>query len=88
MIVGVTKQPFGTRERCTEGHCTHNPVTHTHTDTHTHTHACTHTHTTQTAAASPADADMKGLCGMYQRIVMVPRPDYASRCGEVTPSQL
>lgn len=22
---------------------------------------------------------MKGLCGMYQRIILVPRPDYASR---------
>ena len=25
------------------------------------------------------DADVKGLCGMYQRIIMIPRPDYASR---------
>ena len=22
---------------------------------------------------------MKGLCGMYQRVILVPRPDYASR---------
>ena len=25
------------------------------------------------------DAEVKGLCGMYQRIILVPRPDYASR---------
>ena len=25
------------------------------------------------------DAEVKGLCGMYQRIIMIPRPDYASR---------
>ena len=25
------------------------------------------------------DAEVKGLCGTYQRILMVPRPDYASR---------
>ena len=28
------------------------------------------------------DADAKGLCGMYERIVMIPRPDYASRLGQ------
>jgi SpoVK/Ycf46/Vps4 family AAA+-type ATPase len=28
---------------------------------------------------SPFDAEVKGLCAMYQRIIMVPRPDYASR---------
>ena len=27
----------------------------------------------------PLDAEAKGLCGMYQRIILVPRPDYASR---------
>jgi SpoVK/Ycf46/Vps4 family AAA+-type ATPase len=27
----------------------------------------------------PYDAEVKGLCNMYQRIIMVPRPDYASR---------
>lgn len=26
-----------------------------------------------------SDAEVKGLCGMYQRIILVPRPDYASR---------
>ncbi len=25
------------------------------------------------------DAEVKGLCGIYQRILLVPRPDYASR---------
>jgi SpoVK/Ycf46/Vps4 family AAA+-type ATPase len=30
-------------------------------------------------SSAPFDAEVKGLCGMYQRIVMVPRPDYASR---------
>ena len=25
------------------------------------------------------DAEVKGLCGMYQRVILVPRPDYASR---------
>lgn len=25
------------------------------------------------------DAEVKGLCGMYQRIILVPRPDYGSR---------
>ena len=29
------------------------------------------------------DADAKGLCGMYERIIMIPRPDYASRLGEL-----
>ena len=28
------------------------------------------------------DAEVKGLCGMYQRVIMIPRPDYASRYGE------
>ncbi len=25
------------------------------------------------------DAEVKGLCGIYHRILLVPRPDYASR---------
>ena len=28
---------------------------------------------------TPPDAEVKGLCGIYQRILLVPRPDYASR---------
>lgn len=46
---------------------------------------------------SSLDAEVKGLCGMYQRIILVPRPDYASRvvlwraliqnyCGQITES--
>jgi len=31
-----------------------------------------------------SDAEVKGLCGIYQRIIMVPRPDYASRVGKST----
>ena len=27
----------------------------------------------------PFDGEMKPLCGLYQRIILIPRPDYASR---------
>lgn len=30
----------------------------------------------------PQLAEMKGLCRTYERILLVPRPDYASRYGE------
>lgn len=30
----------------------------------------------------PQLAEVKGLCKMYERILFVPRPDYASRYGE------
>lgn len=33
----------------------------------------------QSVFPSSLDAEVKGLCGMYQRIILVPRPDYASR---------
>lgn len=29
--------------------------------------------------SSHLDAEVKGLCGTYQRVILVPRPDYASR---------
>lgn len=29
----------------------------------------------------PQVAEMKGLCSTYQRILLLPRPDYASRYG-------
>ena len=31
-----------------------------------------------------SDGEVKGLCGIYQRIILVPRPDYASRVGTST----
>uniref|UniRef100_A0A1X7SHN2 Uncharacterized protein n=1 Tax=Amphimedon queenslandica TaxID=400682 RepID=A0A1X7SHN2_AMPQE len=31
------------------------------------------------SSTRPFDADVKGLCVMYQRIIMIPRPDYGSR---------
>lgn len=31
----------------------------------------------------PQLAEMQGLCRTYERILLVPRPDYASRYGEV-----
>ena len=27
----------------------------------------------------PFDGEMKPLCGLYHRIILIPRPDYASR---------
>lgn len=30
----------------------------------------------------PQLAEMKGLCRFYERILFIPRPDYASRYGE------
>lgn len=33
------------------------------------------------------DAEVKGLCGTYQRIIMIPRPDYASRYGKILPTK-
>ena len=47
-----------------------------------------HMHSIPYTATMSVDAEAKGLCAMYQRIVMIPRPDYASRCGEVTHLQL
>jgi len=29
--------------------------------------------------SKPLDCDTKGLCGLYQKIVLIPRPEYASR---------
>ena len=30
------------------------------------------------------DAEVKALCGMYQKMLLVPRPDYGSRLSELT----
>ena len=30
----------------------------------------------------PQAAEMKGLCRTYERVLLLPRPDYASRYGE------
>ena len=29
-----------------------------------------------------SDGEVKGLCGMYKRIILIPHPDYASRVGK------
>ena len=30
-------------------------------------------------SSKPLDCDLKGLCGLYQKIILIPRPDYGSR---------
>ncbi len=32
-----------------------------------------------TTTCACVDAEVKGLCGIYHRVLLVPRPDYASR---------
>lgn len=30
----------------------------------------------------PFEADLKSLCKVYKKVILIPRPDYASRLGE------
>ena len=72
MIIGVTKSPFGEANYiCT---CTHTYIyiECVHYNYYVHGIMC-------------IDAEVKGLCGMYPRIIMVPRPDYASRVSKLGP---